>query len=207
MPTDSTMAQNRLVFFDVDTQRDFLEPSGSLYVPKSTEIVHNLARLTEFALNHDIPIVATACAHLPDDPELTQFPPHCMAGTPGQERVPATNYPESVVLEVGERLDRDLPRHLTLLKREIDVFSRPDAGDLVARYDQHQPTFVVYGVATDYCVRAAVDGLLNRKIRVAVVADAVRAIDPTVEADLLTNWAHRGAILTVTDAVCRGNGV
>ncbi len=132
MSTDSTMAQNRFVFFDVDTQRDFLEPSGSLYVPKSTDIVPNLARLTEFALGHDIPIVATACAHLADDPELTQLPPHCMAGTPGQERVPATNYPDSVVLGVGERLNGDLPRHLTLLKREFDIFSRPDAGDLVA---------------------------------------------------------------------------
>ena len=97
-----------MVFFDIDTQRDFLEPSGSLYVPGSTEIVPNLARLTEFARTHDIPILATACAHLPDDPELTQLPPHCMAGTPGQERVPATNYPDSVVLGVGERLDGEL---------------------------------------------------------------------------------------------------
>jgi nicotinamidase/pyrazinamidase len=197
---------NHLVFLDVDTQRDFLEPSGSLYVPQSTEIVPNLARLTEFAIKNDIPILATACAHLPDDPELTQFPPHCMAGTPGRERVAATNYPDSIVLDVGERLGEELPRHLTLLKRELDVFSRLDAGDLVARYNRDQPTFVVYGVATDYCVRAAVEGLLVRKIHVAIVADAVRAIDPTVETELLTNWARRGALLTVTDVVCRGNG-
>jgi nicotinamidase/pyrazinamidase len=197
---------DRLVFLDVDTQRDFLEPSGSLYVPQSTGIVPNLARLTEFAIKNDIPILATACAHLPDDPELTQFPPHCMAGTPGQERVAATNDPDSIVLDIGDRLSGELPRHLTLLKRELDVFSRLDAGDLVARYNQDQPTFVVYGVATDYCVRAAVEGLLVRKIHVAIVADAVRAIDPTVEAELLTNWARRGVLLTVTDVVCRGNG-
>jgi nicotinamidase/pyrazinamidase len=203
--TEITIPRDPLVFVDIDTQRDFLEPSGSLYVPKSTEIVPNLARLTEFALKNEIPILATACSHLPDDPELTQFPPHCMAGTPGQKRVAGTNIHDSVVLDVGERLNGELPRHLTLLKRELDVFSRSDADDLVARYNRNQPIFVVYGVATDYCVRAAVDGLLDRKMRVAIVADAVRAIDPTVEAELLTNWTRRGALLTVTHVVCRWN--
>jgi nicotinamidase/pyrazinamidase len=197
------MLAGPLVFVDIDTQRDFLEPSGALYVPRSTEIIPNLARLTEFARTHEIPILATACAHSPDDPELKRFPPHCMAGTPGQERVAATSCPDSVVLDGDERIDGELPRHLTLLKRELDVFSRLDAGELVARYNRSEPTFVVYGVATDYCVCAAVDGLLERHCRVAVVADAVRGIDPTVEAELLSSWARRGALLTVTDVVCR----
>jgi nicotinamidase/pyrazinamidase len=200
------MLEGPLVFVDIDTQRDFLEPSGALYVPGSTEIVPNLARLTEFARTHHIPILATACAHFPDDPELKQFPPHCMAGTPGQERVAATACPDSVVLDGAERLDGELPRHLTLLKRELDVFSRLDAGELVARYNRNQPAFVVYGVATDYCVFAAVNGLLERQCHVAIVADAVRAIDPAVEAELLSNWARRGVLLTVTDVVCRGSG-
>jgi nicotinamidase/pyrazinamidase len=202
----SITLQGPLLFVDIDTQRDFLEPSGALYVPGSTEIVPNLARLTEFARTHHIAILATACAHFPDDPELKQFPTHCIAGTPGQERVAATTCPDSVVLDGEERLAGELPRHLTLLKRELDVFSRLDADDLVARYNRDHPTFVVYGVATDYCVRAAVDGLLDRKIRVAIVADAVRAIDPAVEAELLSDWARRGVLLTVTDVVCRGSG-
>jgi nicotinamidase/pyrazinamidase len=200
------MLEGRLVFVDIDTQRDFLDPSGALYVPGSAEIVPNLARLTEFARTHDIPILATACNHFPDDPELKQFPPHCMAGTPGQERVAATSCSDSIVLDVAERLDSKLPRHLTLLKRELDVFSRLDAGDLVAQYKRNEPTFVVYGVATDYCVRAAVEGLMERQCQVAIVADAVRAIDPSVEADLLSSWARRGALLTVTDVVCRVSG-
>ena len=92
------------------------------------------------------------------------------------------------MLAAGDRLEGDLPRHLTLLKREFDVFSRPDADALVARYDAGRPTFVVYGVATDYCVRAAVEGLLARRCRVAVVVDAVRAIDADAETRLLTDW-------------------
>ena len=197
------MLEGPLVFVDIDTQRDFLEPSGALYVPGSTRIVPNLALLTEHARTNQISILATACAHSLDDPELKQFPPHCLAGTPGQERVAATKCAESVVLDVDQRLTGDLPRHLTLLKHELDVFSRLDADDLIARYNQIQPTFVVYGVATDYCVKAAVNGLLDRKCRVAVVVDAIRAINPTVEAELLTDWAHRGALLTVTNLVCQ----
>ena len=192
-----------LVFVDVDTQRDFLEPSGALYVPGSTEILSNLARLTEFARRHRVPILATTCAHLPDDPELTRFPPHCMVGTRGQELVAETFCPDSVVLDAGARLSGELPLHLTLQKRDLDVFNRPDADELIARYNQHQPTFVVYGVATDYCVRAAVEGLLRRDCRVAIVVDAVRAIDAAAEAHLLTDFARRGALLTVTEIVCR----
>jgi nicotinamidase/pyrazinamidase len=198
------MLDSPLVFVDIDTQRDFLDPSGALFVPGSREILPNLERLTQFAASRRIPILATACAHAADDPELAQFPPHCMIGTEGQNRVGATAIRDSLVLGVDDRLTGEIPAHLTLQKREFDVFSRPDADALIARYNQDGPTFVVYGVATDYCVRAAVEGLLRRHCRVAIVADAVRAIDPAAEADLLSDWARRGVLLTSTEAVCRG---
>ena len=74
-------------------------------------------------------------------------------------------------------------------------------GALIARYSQGRPTFVVYGVATDYCVRAAVIGLLTRGHRVALVADAVRAVEPDAESLILTEFARDGVLLTVTDRV------
>jgi nicotinamidase/pyrazinamidase len=196
------MLEGKLVFVDIDTQRDFLEESGALYVPSSTSILPNLARLSRFAERRGIPVVATACCHSADDPELSQFPAHCMAGTAGQARVAATACPDSVILGADARLEGPLPRHLTLQKQSFDVFSRPDSGGLIDRYDEGKPTFVVYGVATDYCVRAAVEGLLVRGCRVAVVVDAVRAIDPGAESALLDDWARRGTLLVMTDAIC-----
>jgi nicotinamidase/pyrazinamidase len=201
-----SMLEGPLVFVDIDTQRDFLEESGALHVPGSRSIVANLERLSRTAAARGIPVLATACCHTATDPELSQFPPHCMAGTEGQRRIPATERPDSVVLAIGDRLDGPLPAHLTLNKQEFDVFSRADAGDLIARYDQAKPTFVVYGVATDYCVRAAVEGLLARDCRVAVVVDAIRAIDPDAEAAILTDWAMRGTLLATTEVVCREPG-
>jgi nicotinamidase/pyrazinamidase len=156
-------------------------------------------------VSHRVPILATACSHHADDPELKRFPPHCMSGTHGERRVPATYVAGSVVLGAGERLSEEIPPHLTVRKCEIDVFSRPDAVEIIARYNEHRPTFVVYGVTTDYCVCAAVKGLLNSGCRVAIVADAIRAIDVTVEPAVLSELVKQGAGLTVTDVICRMN--
>jgi len=197
------MLEGRLVFVDIDTQRDFLEPAGALFIAGSDAIISNLGRLTQFALTHQVPILATACCHEPDDPELKRFPAHCMSGTTGEKRVAATAAAESVILAIGERLTGEIPPHLTVQKREIDVFSRPDAAELIAHYNQARPTFVVYGVATDYCVSAAVTGLLSSGCRVAIVADAVRPVDAAIEPAVLTELVHRGALLTITDVVCR----
>jgi nicotinamidase/pyrazinamidase len=198
------MFEGPLVFVDVDTQRDFLDPSGALYVPGSGAILDNLRRLTECARSRGARVLATACSHTADDPELRQFPPHCLAGTPGQARVGETAWegPGAAVLGPSDRLTGPLPAHLTVEKREFDVFSHPDADRLVALYNQDRPTFVVYGVATDYCVAAAARGLLARGCRVAVVVDAVRAIDPDRESDVFADLTDRGAVLTLTAAVC-----
>jgi nicotinamidase/pyrazinamidase len=193
-----------LVFVDVDTQRDFLEPTGALYVPRSDLILANLERLTDHARKRGIRVLATACAHTPDDPELERFRPHCLVGTVGLQRVEATAWPGSLVLGPDDRLEGELPPHLTIEKRELDLFSRADANHLVSLYRRGDPWFVVYGVATDYCVACAVLGLLERSCRVAVVADAVRAIDAAAEPGLFQEFVRGGAVLTVTGAIVDG---
>ena len=50
------MLDGPLVFVDIDTQRDFLEPDGALFVPGSAAILENLARLTNFARSRGIPV-------------------------------------------------------------------------------------------------------------------------------------------------------
>ena len=42
------MLDGPLVFVDIDTQRDFLEPSGTLFIPGSEPILAELGRLTDF---------------------------------------------------------------------------------------------------------------------------------------------------------------
>jgi nicotinamidase/pyrazinamidase len=196
------MLDGSLVFVDIDTQRDFLDPSGALFIPGAEVILPNLARLTDFARERNIPVIATACAHRPEDEELRVLPPHCLIGTPGQERIEATSWPDSMVLSPDTPLSSEPPLHLTIQKRRYDVFSHPNAEHILSLYNKDIPTFVVYGVATDYCVEAAVSGLLERGYRVAVVVDAIRAIEMEREPEILTGFADRGALLTLTETVC-----
>ena len=202
------MAPSSLVFVDVDTQRDFLEPDGSLYIAGSEAIAGRLAELTRFARTFGVPVLATACAHELDEEDPEPFPPHCLAGTRGQERIDATSWsgPDVVIAPRG-RLDsgfdaQRLPEHLTIEKQRYDVFSHPEADRIVALYNQGRPVFRVYGVATDYCVRCAVLGLLARDCKVEVVVDAIRAVDPAAESDVLAEFSARGATLITTDVAC-----
>jgi len=52
------------VFFDIDSQLDFLFPAGALYVPGAERIVPAIARLNRFAAAHGIP-GTTRCANQP----------------------------------------------------------------------------------------------------------------------------------------------
>jgi nicotinamidase/pyrazinamidase len=207
----STPLRPPFVFVDVDTQRDFLEPGGTLFLGGSGRIRGNLGRLTRLASEHCIPVLATACAHTDDEEDPEPFPPHCLVGTPGQARIDETRVegPEvAVVGPAGRYLPvagGPLPRHLTIEKTRYDVFSHPGADELVRSYAKAlgDPTFVVYGVATDYCVACAVRGLLERGLRVVVVADAVHPVDQEAEAEVLTGFIRAGAVLTNTAEVER----
>lgn len=197
------MLDGPLVFVDVDTQRDFMEPDGSLAITDAGLIHAHLERLTRFARERGIPVIATACAHTLDEEDPEPFPPHCLVGTRGQERIEATAWAGSHVVGTQGRFPHDAPvPHLTLEKSRYDVFSHPDADRIVALYARQHPTWVVYGVATDYCVRCAVLGLLARGQRVVVVVDAVRPVDSAAEPAVFTEFVERGAQLVLSDVVC-----
>src|SRR6266571_2670792 len=76
----------KTVFFDIDTQIDFMYPAGALYVPGAERILPAICRLN----HHAEQVVSTMCAHADDDPEFRQWPPHCVAGTAGQLKPQAT---------------------------------------------------------------------------------------------------------------------
>jgi nicotinamidase-related amidase len=69
-------------------------------------------------------------------------------------------------------------------KNTLDVFDNPSTDALLAQLNpagspafDPNPEFVVFRVATEYCVHLAVDGLLRRGRRVAMVTDAVRSLN------------------------------
>src|SRR2546426_9630961 len=87
----------RVIFWDVDTQYDFMHADGKLYVPEAERIITNLQRLTNYAHGHGIRIVASADDHVMGHSEISDspdwqstFPAHCMRGTAGQMKIPET---------------------------------------------------------------------------------------------------------------------
>lgn len=197
------------VFWDVDTQNDFMRSDGRLYVPESEEIIPMLARLTRFAHDRGIRIVASADDHIPGHRELSSqpdwketFPDHCMRGTPGQRKIPETALRNPLVIEPDPqdptRLAERVTRHdgdLLFHKHWFDVFTNPNVLPVV---DALAPDrIVLYGVATDVCDRYAIEGLLQHRpgIPLTVVTDAQRAIDPAQGGRLLQEWKGRGVTL------------
>jgi nicotinamidase-related amidase len=57
----------------------------------------------------------------------------------------------------------------------------------------------VFGVATEYCVQRAAEGLLRRGHPIAIVTDAVRSIDPDKGRQVLANLHSNGARLITTE--------
>jgi nicotinamidase/pyrazinamidase len=195
-------------FVDIDTQYDFMMPDGHLYFPGAEILIPNLKRLTELAIRHSVPLLSSADAHAPDDPEFQQFPPHCVAGTPGQRKIAETRGRKPLIARDAPSAWRALERaeadQIILEKQTLDVFSSPCVEALIAKMKGRR--FVVYGVATDYCVKIAVLGLLKRGNAVLLVEDAVAAVAP--ESGTAATEAMRicGAELVTTEYILNALG-
>ena len=177
----------KTVFFDVDTQLDFLYPAGALYVPGAETIVPALIELTRFAARHKIPIVSTMDAHAEDDSEFRVYPPHCVVGTQGQQKAAGT-------LGVGAE------QHI-VEKQKIDCFSNPELRPLLARLGAER--YVVYGVATELCVRCAALGLIETGARVEIVSDAVMALSADAHTSTVAQFQQLGGAVTTVQEVLR----
>src|SRR4029077_1340719 len=82
------MVSRNLIFWEVDTQADFMLPGGKLYVPGAERLLPNIQRLTDAAREDRVFLVSHGCYHVTPDPEFAAFPPHCLQGTKGADFVP-----------------------------------------------------------------------------------------------------------------------
>lgn len=211
------------IFVDVDVQRDFCEETGALYVKGAPNALFR--RLTEHAVARGIPILGSVDSHAWDawefasnetpapEGEKPGFPDHCVKGTPGWLKVDGTLPPRfRFVPNVrGVPIDgivRELATGVThgvYFEKEVySLFANPVAEDLVralAAALGGGPEFVVYGVATDYCVRAAALGLAQRGYRTTVLTDAVAGITPEGVAAALDEMKAAGVTLTTSSTV------
>jgi len=169
--------KGKTIFFDVDTQYDFIDRKGKLYVKGAQEIVKNLKLLTDFARVNGILIIASVDRHLKNDPEFKFFPAHCITGTKGMKKIRQTLLGGAITISQREYKHNVLSKILKKAKQIIiekntyDAFLNPNLKILL----RGVKNAYVYGVATDYCVKSVALGLRNLGIRTYLLTDAIRA--------------------------------
>jgi nicotinamidase/pyrazinamidase len=190
----------KTVFFDVDTQIDFMYPAGALYVPGAERLVDTVAELNQLAASRGYRLVSTMDAHSENDPEFRIWPAHCVVDTVGQQKPAATLLKERLVIPVSDSADRiDGYQQLLLEKRHNDCFTNPNLEGLLLAFDAEQ--YVVYGVVTEICVKYAAFGLLDRGKKVAIVTDAVRSLNEGEAERMFGEFRSRGGRLVTRDSV------
>jgi nicotinamidase/pyrazinamidase len=161
----------------VDVQNDFVDPAGSLSVPGGVEILPVVDDLVAAARADGSPVVYTQDWHPPVTPHFASsggtWPDHCVQGTWGAELHPELLVDGPIVRKGAEGEDgysgfrgrdpvtgEEGPTPLEGLLREAGV-----------------RRVVIAGLATDYCVKETARHAALLGFEVAVVRDAVRAVD------------------------------
>ncbi len=191
------MNSQNLIFVDIDTQYDFIMPDGNLYVPGAEQIIPNLKKLTEFAVNNNIPVFASADSHDENDPEFADFPPHCVRDTDGNRKLPETQLPQAHVYSFrNPQRPAGNEQYCIFTKQQLNVFSNPVFESCLKTVQPQR--VVLYGVATEFCVYNAGKGLLERGYPVTLVTDAIRAVSEEKGAETLEYFKTQGVIFRKT---------
>lgn len=219
------------IFYDTDTQNDFMNKNGALYVPNAELIKANLCFLTNYALRKAIPIIGSVDNHFGTEEfkeregELAKyggpFPNHCMNKTFGQEKIIETKlmrtYSRADLTEQATYLPnskeylqyfqdelnlarvKNAAKALYFEKQSYDVFTNPAVEKFLQFAEVKEA--VVYGVATDYCVKAAVLGMQQRGVQCYVVEDAIKGVFVETTTKALEEMISAGAKLVTTKQV------
>lgn len=178
-----------ILFWNVDTQIDFIEPDGKLYVEGAEKLKPVYRKITDFAGENQIRVINTCDFHLINSQELssnpdfkTTFPEHCMAGTKGAEYIAETKPVLPAIVDWMTHL-AILPqlanakqfRNIVIRKDSFDVFEgNPYTAKILGLI--HPDKIFVYGVSTNVCVDMAVCGLAQRGYKVYVFEDAIKEL-------------------------------
>lgn len=182
-----------------------IEKKG-LYVTNAENIIGNLSRLTGLVKQFKLPIISTMDSHTKHDPEFDLFTAisdgHCIKGTEGWQKIPETitsNSPQ--IVSVGQEKN-DVPdkaelkkflqdgKTIIVEKNNLDVFKHAVKEKDTVVFNNNKKSeelfnnlkelgvkvAIVYGVATDFCVRKAVEGLKALGIKPIVVEDAIKEV-------------------------------
>ncbi len=192
-----------LLFWNVDTQIDFVSPDGKLYVQDAELLKPKWEKITQLAKKNSIRVINSADYHYPDSTELSStpdfvntFPPHCMAKTNGAEYITETKPVNAIIFNWDKTYHNFIElikvrkyRNIVIRKDAFDVFKGNKLTESIVEYFSPK-IVVVYGVTTNVCVNDAVVGLGGRVAEVFVIGDAIKEL-PNIPLPF-DNWKKLG---------------
>jgi nicotinamidase/pyrazinamidase len=181
MPSNKKPSHKKVLWL-VDAQVDFMLPGGALYVPGAEDIIPNIARLVDAAQRTHTPLISSADAHPPNDPEFARhkFPPHCIKGKRGADLIAEAR--SAKILTIPNDPAAAVPSDITpydqilLEKQSFDVFDNVHTSTILDKLDRHAD-FYLFGVVTEYCVHAAAKGLTKRGRKIHLITDAIETLN------------------------------
>ena len=210
------MVKNDTLFFDIDTQYDFLEPDGRLYVEGAEKIIDRISETRRFTLESGYSILATVDWHSLEDEEISTqpdynvtWPPHCMAGESGAQRLGYLGeFPIEYVGPEAARGDQLLKLvereqfHIVIRTSTVDAFENPNTLRLLEAIGPKR--VIVFGVALDICVNNAVRGLIKwGRTEIIVLSDVVKGLGTQKDEDVYARF-RKGGVRMMTLAEVKG---
>lgn len=199
----------RKLFVSIDVQNDFMYPNGALYVENN--ILPNVYKLVDYAVKDpNTSLMGSLDTHSSISKELQQnggeFPIHCINGTFGW--LPVHNaFPKNSVIFSEESSDRlwstvSLSSTITpsfFEKDSLNLFSNPLVDQYLSFYSKDETKVYIFGVATDFCVKLAVKGFLERKYHVSIIENAVVGVNKNASKSILDNFREQGVKIISTE--------
>lgn len=206
-----------IVFMNIDTQKDFMLPEGSLYTKNAEKILPILKKITEYSKKNGIKVINTCDWHYDNSRELSvnpdfinTFPQHCMANTDGADyvdEVKLDDFYRASVIGWEEKYNYDVIKNS--INRERNIIIRKDAFSVFEGNQNFETVlkilnakeFYVYGVVTQVCVNYVVCGLLDKGYKVNVIVDAIKALPNFDDKPFVNNWVDKGAKLILSSSL------
>jgi nicotinamidase/pyrazinamidase len=161
----------------VDMQNDFADPGGSLYVRGGEEVVPLVNREIELAAAAGATVVFTQDWHPEHTPHFARdggiWPVHCVQGTWGAEFHPQLEI-EGEIVRKGTG-GEDGYSGFAIRDPESGEERATELADLLRRHQVRK--VVIAGLATDYCVKETVIDAAEMGFEVALLSEAVRAVE------------------------------
>ena len=171
---------------DIHVQRDFFVPGGALYHQDHRKAAGNIYQLFDWAKMAGVPVISSligvrAGRRGPYGPQ-----PHCVEGTPGEQKLARTLLPRR--MNLGLSHTADLPRgvleqvqQVIFEARDVDIFNHLKFERLITELTA-PCDFVLCGASVAQGIKHAVLGLRNRGHGVIIAEDAVVDLgDPMTE--------------------------